>query len=384
MSKKNLTVMIVEGTPAKAGNYDADIEYKSKKFKIRYRPGQEPYLFYDQKRVPRPDTHIPKVAASFLTGLDDSSIEVDFIQVPVRRQSLELEFFKYSPQSSWNETKQLADRRFVRKKIPATNPRKHYLYSKTAMNIKAQIDHYKPDLVLTSFNLQGNSLPLTGIKERDVTFSDMVESVSLVTNTPIVAAISNTSNLNKDKAIIRNHLPAMAGGFTPDKEAPYIKVYNRVNVSDSSVYRHRGVVRTDFFNAADTLKIIWPKRRMALDFPVINPTDEPTSMNVSIGRGNSFIAPGWAGIVIGTIMKAAKNPSQQLGKSLAVKAFMIDYLKRIKSSTNIRNDKDLERTLISLERRVVDSYNKLAENREIKAVKEGTTKDKIDQFFNMK
>ena len=385
---KNLRVLLLEGVPDNANIYETDFEVSKKKYKLRYRPGLEEFDHYDKAKVSATlPEHPTKVVASFAkyfsAASGQSSMDIDFIQVPLILQSLErpvhkVKYYRFSKFSNVRENYvQGADGRSRlfgrRRKITTDNPRSHYKYNKITINMKADIDHYKPDVVLLSAFLDFEGLPISKDIERRVAFRDMLESVALVTNTPIVAAVPNLGNLTYGRRSERYNARKFYGGaWTPDEEAPFVAVFNPVNTPKNRIIHHRGVIMSNIMNALDSVKVTWGGFK-----------DDPT-YTMDIGRGNSFVAPAWAGLVMGTIVKAAKTPSQQLGKSLAVKMFMANYLRKLKYTPKFKDDVDFQNSLSQLERKVIASYQELANKRtDPKKPVSLRDKDVINNDFNL-
>ena len=343
MSKKNLTILLYESPviTRDEGNVEFNKrigidpfknQEKARKFKIRYRPGKKPVhpeRLAPKSTYPQSDLlHPAGTAASFAEGISDKTIEIDFISVP------------FLPSRAF--TKQRDDLKKVYKNFPAS------------VHLKSNIEHYKPDIVLMSANINET------LADKDLTsLKDAFESVAYVTNTPIIQAAPNNSVISKT----RNK----RGNFTPNSESPYLLVANPKQSNQSP--SHSGFFQT----------MLQPDFRVDVRFP----EKKNERGSIPVWSGNSFAAPFWAATTWSLIAKKSKMYSQKVGASLATKALFINYIKNIKSSPAVRDKKGMAQSLENLEQQLFDSYNKLAEERgrQVKRL-DIDLKDVIDSHYN--
>ena len=266
-----------------------------------------------------------------------NDFSVNFYLVPFARSSGGDETIPYTSKGKWTGKV---------KRIAGVDWKDHYKYFNTAIHMKAKIEELKPDVVIMSTGYPG-AYSTSKEPEKYWFLSDALESVAYKTNTPIVQAVKN-------KPDIRLFGPKVSG-FEPNPQAPYVMVFNKKNTHWTHLNKHHsGIVHSMRLN---------PNAQFRFTFI------GGSLQTAKTGSGNSFTAPAWAALALSVIMRPARSYSHQIGKSLAVKAFLIDHIEKIKSGAPIKNDNDLVRSLNRLENDVYKSYSQLAKTRGVKLEK---------------
>ena len=219
-----------------------------------------------------------------------------------------------------------------------------------------KIRREKPDIILSSVHY-GDPVMSDITKRGFVTLYDALEVVARETNTPIINSIPNSRSSTK-----------IYGGFTPDEDSPFVLVGSHRNTG--RIAKHAGTV-ISFLNNPDS-KVLVRKKLDVVD-------------DVSVGKGNSFVAPLFAGIATSIALKTNKRQSDHYGFDMSVKLFLVDYLKRVKEGKGVKSLSDTLESFDVLQSLIATGYNQTAKKRGVLGGKKFLIPDSdfVDNTLNL-